>query len=61
VVVVAAFKDRISPLASRRPGHYVARMVPELELVTHEGDPFSLVEAVEAHDTFVLLPFRGHW
>ena len=36
-------------------------MVPQLELVTHEGEPFSLVDAVEAHDTLVLLPFRGHW
>jgi hypothetical protein len=36
-------------------------MVPKLELVTHEGEAFRLDAAVEAHDTFVLLPFRGHW
>lgn len=36
-------------------------MVPELNLVTQDGAPYSLREAVAQHDPYVLLPFRGHW
>ncbi len=33
----------------------------DLELMDHDGNPFSLAGALERNAGTVLLPFRGRW
>jgi hypothetical protein len=33
----------------------------DLALVTHDGTPWRLDEAIGRRAATVLLPFRGHW